>query len=144
MRDKVSHPYKATGKIKANSHREGCAPAVLRSCCVAKIYFVTLPFELHSETMSDSHKQGRALAVLRTCRNERKFSRPRYSTAGAQQYMGELHGRLSTACGCDQQNYPRFSFRLPRGLHEGCYKNAYQSRDELQLASTKVNYVCHG
>jgi len=142
MRDKVSHPYKATGKIKANSHREGCAPAVLRSCCVAKI--VSLPFGLHSETISDSHKRGRALAVLRTCHHERKFSRPRYSTAGAQQCMGELHGRLSTACGRDQQKYPRFFFRLPRGLHEGCYKNTYQSRDELQLASTKVNYVCHG
>jgi hypothetical protein len=36
MRDKVSHPHKATNKITDNSHREGCAPAVLRSCRVAR------------------------------------------------------------------------------------------------------------
>ena len=95
--------------------------------------------------MSDSHKQGRALAVLRTCRHETKFSRPQCSTAGAQHRICELYGRLKTARGRDLQKYPRFGFfRPPRGLHEGCYKNAYQPRTELQLASTKVNYVRHG
>ena len=54
--------------------------------------------------------------------------------------------RLSTACGLPARGTEVRFFRLPFGLSRRFFlnQNAYQSRTEMQMASTKLNYFYYG